>query len=60
MEMPDISAETGTEMIFYLYTGHVRESANFQVGPVLFGGLDPDPFWIRIRSVADPDPLLCL
>jgi hypothetical protein len=29
IEMPDISAETGTAMIFYLYTGHVRDSANF-------------------------------
>jgi hypothetical protein len=31
IEIPDITAATGREMLFYCYTGHVQPTANVQV-----------------------------
>ncbi len=66
IEIPDISAAAGKELLFYCYTGHVRPTAFAQVtfatkflmfvasiagpDPHSFGRLDPDPL-----GNTDPD-----
>ncbi len=42
IEIPDVSAATGREMLFYCYTGHVQPTAVTKVPSIL------------ISSVGDP------
>ncbi len=49
IEIPDISAAAGKELIFYCYTGYVRPTAFAQV-------TFATKFLLFVPSVVDPDP----
>ncbi len=49
IEIPDISAAAGKELLFYCYTGYVRPTAFAQV-------TFATKFLMFVASIADPDP----